>query len=263
MRRPGEPTGAPRALPELEPLLGELVAAGASSAAGHPPPGVLTAYHRGRLSAAEEAAVQDHLAACPDCSAVILDLAAFEAAAAADGAPAAADLADATAWRALAPHLAAERGDGRRPIPSWAWAVAASLLVAAPLALLLARGERRTEELRRALATPQTAVPVLYLDSIPRDDGLDAAELTLPAGDGFFLLAVTPAAAAERHRVEILDAAGRTVWRDDAVPPSDHGTLRLGFTRRVLPSGRYRLTATPVDGAGEPTGFAFTLRDPA
>lgn len=296
---------------ELEALLGELVAADAGAGGEHPEPARLLAYRDGRLGSADEAALQDHLAACRACSAALLDLDAFESAAAEGAAPAPADLAAAGAWRGLAERLEDARGGtagagagagagrsetsggagagvaasgsgearsaggvvvsgaarvprrtARRRPASWLRAAAATVLVALPLTALLIHSRREVGELRRALAAPQAAVPILYLDSTTRDEGTDAAALELPAGDGFFLLAVTPSAGApaERHRVEVLDERGRVVWRDEDVPLSDHGTLRLGFTRRALPPGRYRIEAAG-DDAAPPTVFDFVLRD--
>ena len=281
-RRPqtiGEPA-APASLPALEPLLGQLAAADAGAPADHPDPGRLIAYHEGRLGAADERALQDHLAACRACSAALLDLDAFESAAAEGAETAPADLATAAAWRGLAPRLDGVRGGeppsgaartrerrrtARRPLPPWLRAAAAALLVALPLTGLLIHSRRQVGELHRALAAPQTGVPILYLDSTTRDEGFDAATLDLPQEDGFFLLAVTPAAGVpgERYRVEILDQEGRLVWRDDGVPLSDHGTLRLGFTRRSLPPGRYRIEVTGGEATAPPTAFDFVLRGPA
>lgn len=252
-------------LAELEPLLGELVAVRAGE---HTEPGDLLAYHDGRLSAEEETLVQAHLAICPACSAALLDLDAFGAAATARAGQAPAELATSMAWRAFAPRLAETRREPprRQGTPLWMRALAASLLLAVPaLALLLARSQRQVDELRGSLATPQAEVPMLYLDAVTRDEGLATSTLELPPGDGFFLLAVTPAleAPAERYRVEILDEAGGVVWRDDSVPPSDHGTLRLGFTRRSLPPGRYRVEIRAGGPTDPPAVFSFVLRDPA
>lgn len=263
-----EPAGS-RALAELEPLLGELVAATASAATDHPDPGRLLAYHEGRLPAGEEEPLQTHLAACPACAAALLDLDAFAGAARSrERGPA--DLAAATAWRALAPRLAADQGDRRTPrrfgLPAPLRALAAVLLLAVPgLAILLGRSQGQVDDLRRALAAPQTEVPILYLDGATRDEGLAAATLELPEGDAFFLLAVTPegATAVDRYRVEILDEDGRSIWRHDDVAPSDHGALRLGFTRRSLGPGSYRLEIVGRQAADPPTTFSFTVRDAA
>ena len=76
---------------------------------------------------------------------------------------------------------------------------------------------------------------------------------------------VTPGAegTAERYQVEIADPEGRVFWRDDGVPLSDHGTLRLGFTRRALPPGRYQLRVAGGPPGAPPTVYRFALRDPA
>ncbi len=266
---------------ELEPLLADLVAAGPGAAAEHPDPGRLLAYHEGRLPADDEAALQDHLAVCPACAAALLDLDAFAAAAAASGGRAPANLGTATAWRALAPRLAEEevaaslrtatgagagpRATGRPARSPWLRALAASLLVAVPvLAVLLAQSRQQADALRRTLAAPQTGVPVLYLDAATRDEAIDGATLELPAGDGFFLLAVTPGGegTTDRYRVEIADSAGRVVWRHEGVPPSDHGTVRLGFTRRALPPGRYELRLSGGRQGAPPAVYRFVLREP-
>src|SRR5947209_7004686 len=110
--------------------------AAATAAAGqgpHPEPGELTAYHAGELSLEAERRLQDHLVACRECAALLLDLdrladpgfgAAAEREAAAER--------DA-AWESFRREIAAipEPARPSRPIPPrWLYALAAALLLA-------------------------------------------------------------------------------------------------------------------------------------
>lgn len=106
----------------------------------HPTPEELISYHGSELSVEEEKHVQDHLVLCRECTALLLDLAAFPALDQ-EGARQLSDAEVAAAWRALQPQLRRQEAPGISA-PSWwqrfsegfslvrlSYALAASLLV--------------------------------------------------------------------------------------------------------------------------------------
>lgn len=110
----------------------------------------LCAYHDGELPLGERAAVAAHLAACPECTALLADMAAVDAAVASLPAGAPEGYFDALPSRVVARLGAAAKAPARtRRLPAWTWAAAAALLLAvvAPLTL------------RQPVPGPASAVP--------------------------------------------------------------------------------------------------------
>lgn len=240
--------------------------------AAHPELDELAAYSAGDLAPERQAEIEDHLVACRDCAATLLELAPFAAAAAPaaeeEGAPAPADFATAAAWRALRGQLPAPREETAAPrrrggafggaFSGTFAALAAALLVATVgLSLWTARLTTATGELRRQLAratAPRPDVPLVYLDALTRDEGGGAAEVGALPEDGFFVLVLTPGdpRPGARWNLEILDAAGRRVWASpEPLTANDYGTVRLGLSRATLPAGRYEVQLTAAEGAKE------------
>jgi anti-sigma factor RsiW len=98
----------------------------------------LCAYHDRELPPGERAAVAAHLAACPECTALLADMAAVDATAASLPAGAPEGYFDSLPSRVVARLGAASKAPTRmRRLPVWTWAAAAALLigVVAPLTL--------------------------------------------------------------------------------------------------------------------------------
>jgi hypothetical protein len=242
--------------------------------AAHPELDELAAYSAAELAPERQAEIEDHLVACRDCAATLLELAPFAAAAAPaeEESNAPADFATAAAWRALRGQLPAPREETAAVAPRrWggAFAVLAAALLVATVALSLwtARLTTATGELRRQLAqatAPRPDVPLVYLDALTRDEGGGAAEVGALPEDGFFVLVLTPGdpRPGARWNLEIVDPAGQPVWASpEPLTANGYGTVRLGLSRATLPAGRYevRLTAAGGEGAEEGAAERFEL----
>jgi len=124
----------------------------------------LSAYLDGELPPVERAEVTAHLAACPDCAAVLADLAAVDAGAARLPAEAPEGYFDRFPARVVARLEVAPKGRGRpwRP-PVWTWAAAAALILAVVTPLTLNRPPAREAP------APAASVPARPLDVVERD----------------------------------------------------------------------------------------------
>ena len=124
----------------------------------------LSAYLDGELPPVERAEVTAHLAACPDCAAVLADLAAVDAGAARLPAEAPEGYFDRFPSRVVARLEVAPKGRARpwRP-PVWTWAAAAALLLAVVTPLTLNRPRARVPP------APAAPVPAGPLDVVERD----------------------------------------------------------------------------------------------
>ena len=223
----------------------------------HPDPERLAAYRAGELSPEEEGRVQDHLALCRECAALLLDLDGL----AGPGFGAGADpIAKEAVWQSLRKEIAPQARviPLRRPVrssPRWLQALAASLLVATlGLSLWVASLRRTVTE----LSSPEANAPVLDLyASGTRGEGSPAPVLTVPSNARFFTLILNSAGQRryERYRVEILRAGGGKVWSDRRIEPSSFGSFSLTLPRRAVGPGDFRVrlfgrsgeTEEPID----------------
>lgn len=217
----------------------------------HPDPERLAVYHAGDLSPEEEDRIQDHLALCPECAALLLDLDGL----ADPGFGAGADLSGKEAvWQSLKKETApqARVAPLRRPSSSrWLQALAASLLIATlGLSLWVASLRRTVAE----LSAPQANAPVLDLYSgTARGEGSPAPSLTVPPDVRFFTLILNPAGQRryERYRVEIVRVGGEAVWSGQEIEPSPFGSFSLTLPRRAIGPGDYRVRLFGRSGGTE------------
>ena len=79
----------------------------------HPPPETLAEYHARELPAEEIPSLQDHLAECPECSQMLLDLEAFEELEPPEGQPPVSETRMQQDWRRLRRRLRSEDGHPR------------------------------------------------------------------------------------------------------------------------------------------------------
>lgn len=239
----------------LRSALAELAA---RSQAGDPHPATeeLAAYQAGELPAAAEARVQDHLAVCRECTALLLDLDDIGRTAAGDPVP---PVGVETAWAGLVERLPREEPvPSPRPLPRpsapprrWLPAAAAALLaLSVGLSLWAARLQRTVEELSR----PQLNAPVTDLRPGPvRQGGEGPAVVELAPGSLSFTLLLNPPSAVgveEDHGIEIVRPDGTLVWRGQGLRPNAFGSFSLTLSRRFLAGREYRIRLLgPGDGA--------------
>ncbi|HVS00497.1 MAG TPA: zf-HC2 domain-containing protein [Thermoanaerobaculia bacterium] len=219
----------------------------------HPSPDELAAYSAGELPAAEETRIQNHLALCPHCLELLLDLERWSDPESVSE-PSLPAGEKAGAWQALQARLAAEAAPRRRPglrlaSPRPAYALAAALLVAVVgLSLRVWHLERGMAD----LSHPQVNAPVVdLLPASPlRGEPGERAVVELAPASRFFALILSPKGSPDYagYRVEILDAGGRTVWSEKGLEKNRHGSFTLILTRGFLRPGEYRLRLYGLEG---------------
>jgi hypothetical protein len=234
----------------------------------HPSPERVAAYHERLLSAEESEQVREHLAACPDCTAELLALAALP-----DGEGeeeiSARELDE--AWRRLAHPSAPAVVDLPRPSASRApaqhlpWATAAVLGLAAALLAFVVVDQRQTIA---RLAEPRINPPLASLEPVDSvRQGLRAVpELALPAEAERVWIILNPAAdlAFPSYEIEILAPDGTLALRFRDLQPTEAGNFRLEVPRSRLRAGSCRLLLSGVR-SGERhrlEEFALTVRIP-
>lgn len=223
----------------------------------HPSPDELAAYSAGELSAAGETRIQNHLALCPHCLELLLDLEHWSDPESGSEPSLPADE-KAVAWQALQARLATEAAPRRRPglrlVSSRpAYALAAALLIAVVgLSLRVWHLERSLAD----LSNPQVNAPVVdLLPASPlRGEPGERAVVELAPASRFFALILSPKGSPDYagYRVEILDAGGRAVWSEGGLEKNRYGSFTLILPRGFLRLGEYRLRLYGLkDGAGQ------------
>lgn len=233
-----------------------------TSESDHPGLDTWIAYRGGELPPEREDELRDHLVDCPECLALVRDLAAFEAAEAGPAEePSAGDPATAAAIDAVVRRARAE-GEVRRLRPrsgpsAWLLPLAASLLVAAAVASLvwglsLQSANRTLEERIARLSEPRPDVAIedLYPSALTRNGRSGETRVTVAPGTPFvtWLIHLPPGARDDRYRAELRDAEGRSVWRGGGLTRDPrHHTVTLGMAGDRVGAGRSVLRLWPGD----------------
>ena len=236
---------------DLKAALGDFLSEAQRDLEDHPGSDELVSYRAGELSAEEETRLQNHLALCPHCLELLLDLERLSQPDDEQSFPADEK---AAAWRALQARLAADvvprRLTGfRRAVSRPAYLLAAGLLVAVVgLSLRVWQLERSMAELNH----PQANAPIVdLLPASPlRGDPGRRAVVKLAPASRFFALILSPKGAPEsaNYRVEILDAGGRVVWSEEGLEKNRHGSFTLILSQSFLGPGAYRLRLYGLEG---------------
>jgi len=233
---------------ELKNAMKELAAPGS-----HPDPEELAAYHAGELSSEEAGRVQDHLALCRECAALLLDLDGL----ADPGFGAAADLAGKEAvWQSLKQEIApsAPVVPFRRPVrssPRWLQALAASLLVATlSLSFWVASLKRTVAELS---GMRTAAVLQLDTETTRGEGGLPLPVVSSNADVTALILNGAGQRRYETYRFEIVRADGETVrgGQIERDPDSYDSFKPIPLARREIGPGDYRVRLFGRSGGRE------------
>jgi Putative zinc-finger len=214
----------------------------------HPSAEQLVAYHERRLAMDEAEDVRAHLAACADCTAQLLALADLLEG---DGASAAEEISRSdldAAWKRqrerLLPRASVASLEERRAGKAsrrWSWATAASLGLAAALAIAVVAQWRTIERLEQPQANPPL-VNLVPAGSVKRGSR-EISELRFPRGMERAWVILNPAEDLESspYGVVITAADGRVVLSLHDLQISEAGNLRLEIPRAALKSGDYKI----------------------
>lgn len=266
------------AKPAFEPALRAYAVRERRALDDHPSPEILVAYCAGELAGEEEEDLRDHLALCPECAEMLLDLVAFEE----FKPPETPGLADAeveAAWHRVQPRLGvggkerlatvaalserlAEPRTSRkgseyesvvwRPRLRRAYALAAMLAVAVVGLTVWGTSLHRTIQ---RISGPQ-ANPVIA-DAASERDGTrgDSEEEPTAPGEEMFFLVLHPLLEHEisefpEYGAEIreIGTSGAPIVRLDGLIPAKGGAFSVRLPGKSFPAGEYRIIFFGVDG---------------
>ena len=222
----------------------------------HPELDTLVDYLSDTLDEDQDERMRDHLAACKQCGAKVLDL---EPLVNPEAPPeGVADLALEVAWKDLKSRMQVAQAPRSAPgAARWPMALAASMLVGVVgLSVWVTELRRSTGQLREqvaGLSRPQVNLPLFYVDELTRSSTNEATPVEVPAEAMYFVLIFSSAefGGYDSFELDFTDAEGREVLRSTGLELSESGGLRLGLSRDVLPADEYRIRLSALDG-GEP-----------
>ncbi|MEM7585545.1 MAG: zf-HC2 domain-containing protein [Acidobacteriota bacterium] len=202
---------------------------------------VLERYLQGRLDRDDELAFEAHLLECEEC---------FEQTRWADElgqglrAAAAQDVVRAAASAGM---LAWITSRGRR----WGGALAIALMLISSGLYL-----RENARLREVMA-PQINTPVFTLGSVR---GSTVSQVSLRESPEWIVLTMAlPTVEHPSYRADLVDAAGKTVWRGDGLVPDAADRLVLSVYSTLLAPGEYELRVSGSEPDAEPKTFRFEV----
>jgi hypothetical protein len=246
------------------------------SADHHPDTEELIAYVNGTLPSTERDAIERHLSECDRCAEVLSDARDFFDAPR-EGEPELSEIESAGAWRSLARRLPTGHASSSSAVPRSTLALAASVVVAVGLGVATVQLQRENRDLQSLLTTRETRLQeleaanrelqesgsrleselserrrpqpnALLFDLFSREwvqrSGVDSgvAEITLPPGTRSYVLILSGEgrSRAGEHVLEILDAAGTTVWRGVGLLPDPQGNFVVTLDGSFLGESEYR-----------------------
>lgn len=225
----------------------------------HPDPDALAAYQAGELSPEEESRMQDHLAACRECAALLLDLEGLSDPSFGAGSGSADQEA---VWQRLR-ETAITQQEGtasaavvpfrRRTLstsPRWLQALAAALLLATlGLSQWVVSLRQMIQEQRR----PQITTPLPLSSHAVRGEERDRPIRTIHARDSVLLSSILIPlwSRSTRYRVVIARSSGSEVWSVAGLAPDRRGLLApIVLPPHALSPGDYRIRV--LGEGGEP-----------
>jgi len=284
-------------LPALEPALQALAGESRRDLGDHPSPEKLAAYHEGALPLGEEERLRDHLALCPDCAQLLLDLAGFPGLEPPAGARALTDGEVDAAWQTMRSRLGGG-GEERPAVPAllrlpqplpispmspisqvspaaaisstvpssrsafWAWALAASWLVVGGLSFWVV--ELRQENARLEEPAVNAVVSDLTANGDSTRGGSESREpQTLLASSRLLLILNAPDLPAHAgYEVEVREdrEAGSVVWTGRNLHPSLEKNFTLDLAPDFLRPGKYQVRLYGVDAGKRQKLADYPLR---
>lgn len=254
--------------PPMEPHLRAQAGKARRELRDHPAPERLAAYRAGELSAEEAEGVRDHLALCPECAQLLLDLVAFEEHEPAEEPAGLASGDVEAAWQRLRPKLEregpsppvaaperfrpAEKPDPAYAAVDWrrrlrnAYALAAALFLGVVGLAVWGVSQKRQLEQMAAPQLGRIAHHSLDEDQI-RSGGEEEADLRFSQRDKVAIsLDAPPAAYYHQYEAEILDAAGKSRFKDR----TSEDRVDLHFFGSFFEPGTYTIRLYGIQGGG-------------
>jgi hypothetical protein len=287
-------------LPALGPALQALAGESRRGLGDHPSPERLAAYHEGALPPGEEERLRDHLALCPDCAQLLLDLAGFPELETPAGARGLTDGEVDAAWQTMRSRLGSG-GEERPPAPALrrlpqplpispmapispispisqvspaaaisstapssrsVWALAASWLVVAGLSFWVV--ELRRENARLEEPAVNAVVSDLTANGDSTRGGGESRELqTLLAGSRLLLILNAPDLPAHAgYEAEIREdrETGSVFWTGRNLHPSLEKNFTLDLGPDFLRPGKYQVRLYGVDAGKRQKLADYPLR---
>lgn len=221
--------------------MAELIREAGFGAGEHPAPEVLSEYLDGLLSAGEKAELQDHLALCPECTDMFLEMAGIsEPAAGIDSAdPVLSEERAHVLWPALRRRLNFQPQESfSRPFfrsEQVAWALAATLLLTTVLASTWSYSRDRGYP-----QSPAPAVNIAVLDLVPIGQAgvvreIEASDPLLAAEQILLVLNLADLRPFDGYRAELTDSAGgNVIWANDDLRRSPSGNFTIQLPAAML-----------------------------
>jgi hypothetical protein len=246
------------------------------SAENHPDTEELVAYVTKTLPSTEREAIERHLSECNRCAGALSDVRDFFDAPRA-GEPEVSEMERARAFRSLARRLPSGRASSTSAVPRSTLALAASVVLAVGLGVATVQLQRENRDLQSLLTTRETRLQeleaanrrlqesgsrleselserrrpqpnALLFDLFSREwvqrSGVDSgvAEITLPPGTRNYVLILSGEGRSRvgEHVLEILDAAGTSVWRGEGFSPDPQGNFVVTLDGSFLGENEYR-----------------------
>ena len=220
----------------------------------HPDADELVAYHEGTLSPAEMQRVQDHLVACRECAALVVDLERLGDPEFGADAEIPEDFEE-RVWEGVKPEKVV-RFPERRRMP-WLQPLAATLLIST---LALSGWVFRLRNQVEELSSPQLNAPIL--DLYPGSTrGEKQAVQTVPPDARLFTLVLNLQGrpAFEEYRLEILEGQ-QVVLQEGGLKPNPYGSFSVTLSRDLLGPGDFRVRLAGIASGQRQTVEEYALR---
>lgn len=235
-------------------MVHSLVREAGLEAGDHPAPEQLFEYQEGLLTKKEKAEVQNHLALCPDCTRMVLELSGTIEPEIPEVEAPLSEERMAALWPGLRERVPLppppQAARWRRSFERVALPLAASLLLASLAASFWVWSLFREN---RLLARPRVNVAVRDLvplgeQEIRREEEGEAG-VPLEAEAVLLVLNLSDMRPFPTYRAEVLDAPdGKLLWASDELQRSTRGNFTLQLPRPFPGSGHYRVRLFGVDG---------------
>jgi hypothetical protein len=262
----------------LEPALRALAARERRALDDHPTPETLVAYRAGELPAEDQEALRDHLALCPDCAEMLLDLATFEQFTPPEESAGLTDGDVGAAWQRMQQRLAPAVETADR-VETPAAPVVAQEKEPAPLPFAPRASEHEPVVLRRKLRTayamaatlavgvvglsmwggvlqgrirdlskPRVNLGLIYAFSEDDKERGVAGGGTLVGKTPVLVLEPTDLPPADDYGVEVRNPAGALILKTSGLVPSQ-GSFFMELPGAQLPPGSYHVELFGVTGS--------------